>query len=89
MRRFLLLFVSCAALAQVTPADYERARTLRDKFQGLAVNIPGPVNWIEKTERFWYRKSVKGGVGGGVLIAPALAIVGEAPAAAVAFRFFK
>ena len=57
--RFLLALVPC--LAQVTPADYERARTLRDKFQSLAIDIPGPVNWIEQTDRFWYRKSVKGG----------------------------
>src|SRR5215470_6198324 len=47
--------------AQGTLADYERASSLRDKFQGLAVNIPERANWIEKTSRFWYRKSVKGG----------------------------
>ena len=32
-----------------------------NKFQALAINIPDRVNWIEKTCRFWYRKSVKGG----------------------------
>jgi dipeptidyl aminopeptidase/acylaminoacyl peptidase len=59
--RFLLALAPCLALAQVTPADYQRASTLREKFQDLAVNIPGPANWIDQTDRFWYRKSVKGG----------------------------
>jgi dipeptidyl aminopeptidase/acylaminoacyl peptidase len=56
---FFLLPV--AVYAQGTPADYERAQGLRKQFEGLAVNLPGRVNWIEKTNRFWYRKSVKGG----------------------------
>ena len=47
--------------AQGTRADYDRAVKLRDKFQGLAMNVPERVNWVEKTSRFWYRKSVKGG----------------------------
>jgi dipeptidyl aminopeptidase/acylaminoacyl peptidase len=59
--RFLLAFAPWLALAQITPADYELARTVREKFQPLAINLPGPVSWIEKTGRFWYRKSVKGG----------------------------
>jgi dipeptidyl aminopeptidase/acylaminoacyl peptidase len=47
--------------AQGTVADYQRAQGLREKVQGLAVNVPEPATWIEKTTRFWYRKSVKGG----------------------------
>ncbi len=47
--------------AQGTAADYERANRLRFRFHGLAVNIPEQANWIGKTNRFWYRKSVKGG----------------------------
>lgn len=59
---FLVLTCLPALLAaQGTPADYERANALRTKFQGLAVNVPERPNWIEKTPRFWYRKSVKGG----------------------------
>ncbi len=50
-----------AARAQGTVADYQRAMGLRDKTQGLAVNVPEPATWVEKTTRFWYRKSVKGG----------------------------
>src|SRR4051812_15818886 len=55
----LLLPVMC--LAQVTAADYERATKLRERFQGLAINIPETANAVENTSRFWYRKSVKGG----------------------------
>jgi dipeptidyl aminopeptidase/acylaminoacyl peptidase len=47
--------------AQITVADYERANGLRKKYDGLAVNVPGPATWIGETHRFWYRKSVKGG----------------------------
>jgi dipeptidyl aminopeptidase/acylaminoacyl peptidase len=56
-----LMVFAQAGQAQGTVADYERARGLREKFQGLAVNVPGPANWIEGRNRFWYRKSVKGG----------------------------
>jgi dipeptidyl aminopeptidase/acylaminoacyl peptidase len=47
--------------AQGRLTDYERANGLRDKFQSLALNVPGRVSWIEKTHRFWYRKTVKDG----------------------------
>ncbi len=47
--------------AQGTAADYQRAQSLRDKFMGLAVNVPGQANWIEGTDHFWYRKSVPDG----------------------------
>jgi dipeptidyl aminopeptidase/acylaminoacyl peptidase len=47
--------------AQGSQADYERANGIRNRFQGLAVNLPERANWIENTSRFWYRKSVKGG----------------------------
>ena len=50
-----------SATAQVTPADYERAAGLREKYEALALNVPGPATWIEKSHRFWYRRSVKGG----------------------------
>jgi dipeptidyl aminopeptidase/acylaminoacyl peptidase len=56
----LFLFPAVVS-AQVNRADYERAAKLRDRLQGLAVNIPERANWIEKTSRFWYRKAVKGG----------------------------
>ena len=56
-----LLLLPAIIHAQGTRADYERANKLRDKFQGLAVNVPERASWIGTTSRFWYRKSVKGG----------------------------
>jgi len=47
--------------AQGRLADYERADGLRATLQGLAVDIVERPVWIEKSDRFWYRKSVKGG----------------------------
>jgi dipeptidyl aminopeptidase/acylaminoacyl peptidase len=57
----LVSFVPSIVAAQVTRADYERAAGLRRKYDGLAVNIVDRANWIGKTDRFWYRRSVKGG----------------------------
>ena len=61
----VVCFVSAAfpalAAAQGTVADYERANSLRAKFQSLAADVAERPNWIGKTPRFWYRKSVKGG----------------------------
>jgi dipeptidyl aminopeptidase/acylaminoacyl peptidase len=47
--------------AQGTRADYERAASLREKWQGLAVDLPERPSWIGTTHRFWYRKSITGG----------------------------
>ena len=48
-------------LAQGKPVDYERAANLREKLQLLVYNFVDQSDWIEKTSRFWYRKSVKSG----------------------------
>src|SRR5262249_43957596 len=56
---FLLL--SPYVEAQVTKADYERATSRRSQLQGLAINMADPANAIPDTNRFWYRKTVKGG----------------------------
>jgi dipeptidyl aminopeptidase/acylaminoacyl peptidase len=56
-----LLLWPILVCAQGTLADYERANALRNKLQGLAVNVPERANWIGQTNRFWYRKAVKGG----------------------------
>ena len=58
---FSFLLLSVSLQAQLTEADYQRANGLRNKLQGLAINIPGPVNWVSGTNKFWYRKSVAGG----------------------------
>ncbi|HXE31577.1 MAG TPA: DPP IV N-terminal domain-containing protein [Terriglobales bacterium] len=57
----LALACSASAFAQGTAADYARANQLRQKVRGLALNVPGPANWIEGTDHFWYHKSVAGG----------------------------
>ncbi len=54
-------FLTVEASAQVAPADYERALTLRDKWTPLAVNLAEPPTWIGQTRRFVYRKSVTDG----------------------------
>jgi len=57
----VMLFLAAAILSAQTEADYQRANGLRQKLQGLALNVTGPMNWIGATDRFWYRKSVAGG----------------------------
>lgn len=48
--------------AQVTRDDYERALSMRDRYQNLALNIADAPEWIKgQGHRFWYRKTVKGG----------------------------
>jgi len=55
-----LVLAPCLVHAQGTAADYQHAEEARQKYQGLATGIPGAVTWID-AERFWYRRSVKGG----------------------------
>jgi dipeptidyl aminopeptidase/acylaminoacyl peptidase len=57
----ILLALPALAAGQGTPADYQRAMSLRDKYQPLALDIVGQVSWIGSSHRFWYRKTVKGG----------------------------
>ncbi len=57
-----LALAAGSAHGQGTLSDYERASGLREKFQSLALGIPENATWIEATSRFWYRKSVAGGV---------------------------
>jgi dipeptidyl aminopeptidase/acylaminoacyl peptidase len=56
-----LLVLPSAGQAQGTRADYDRASGLREKWQGLAANLPERPAWIGKTTRFCYRKSVGDG----------------------------
>ena len=61
-----MIAASCSLLMQVnvraqgTLADYQRAATLRTKYQAAALNIPETPTWVDGG-RFWYRKSVPGG----------------------------
>ena len=56
-----LVMLSGLVFSQGASADYERAFGLRNKYQDLAVNLTERVNWVNKTSRFWYRRTVKGG----------------------------
>jgi dipeptidyl aminopeptidase/acylaminoacyl peptidase len=56
-----VVLLPLAAPGQVTRADYERAMGLRAKYERLPVGVAEPASWIEKTHRFTYRRSVKGG----------------------------
>ena len=47
--------------AQVTPANYDRAMGLRDRWMYLTENVADPATWVDGTSRFYYRKTVKGG----------------------------
>src|SRR5688572_29357948 len=42
-------------------ADYARAASIRERTQGLVVDVAEPPVWIEGVPKFWYRKSVPGG----------------------------
>ncbi len=62
----ILIFLILITLPDVLPAqgqpeDYERAASLRDRLQPLAINVVESSGWIGKTHRFWYKKSVEGG----------------------------
>ena len=56
----VILSVSSAA-AQVTTADYQRAQSLRQQYEGAAIFVPEPATWIGTTHRFYYRRSLANG----------------------------
>ena len=55
------VLVPIPVFAQGTVVDYERAMTLRSRYDGLALNLVDERQWIRNTDRFWYRRSIKGG----------------------------
>lgn len=56
-----LSFHAAPARAQGTAADYGRAAGLDGKYEGLAVGLMDPPQWIAGTDRFFYRRTVQGG----------------------------
>jgi dipeptidyl aminopeptidase/acylaminoacyl peptidase len=56
----VVVLIPMLTYAQGTMADYERAQSLRKTFEGAVVNVAGRATWIERTNRFWYRKLNKG-----------------------------
>jgi hypothetical protein len=60
----ILIAIVCSSssvFAQATVADYQRAISLRDQYQNLATGTTTEPRFIEKTNRFHYRRAVKGG----------------------------
>src|ERR1051325_6615842 len=57
---FCSLISSQRTLAQGTSADYERANSLKAKYEAAAIDIAGAPTWIGNTHRFWYRKLSRG-----------------------------
>ena len=54
-------FLTAAAHAQGTLADYVRADSFAARASGLVVGVAEEPNWIGETDRFSYRTSVAGG----------------------------
>lgn len=56
----LILFITTTVHAQGTVADYERANSLRAKYEAAAIDMAGTPSWIGTGHRFWYRKLSRG-----------------------------
>src|SRR5262245_39997419 len=54
------LGLSLPASAQGNSTDYERANSLKAKYEAAALDISGAATWIGNTHRFWYRKLSRG-----------------------------
>src|SRR5687767_11749638 len=57
----LAALVPLQASAQGTLADYQRAMSLRDRYQNLAYGVTDQVRWVYNTHKVVYRKTVRGG----------------------------
>jgi hypothetical protein len=58
---FVLSLSATQSFAQATVPDYQRAMELREKYEGLVIHSADTPRWIEQTNRFYYRRTVKGG----------------------------
>ena len=56
-----VLVIPLRAFAQGTIADYQRATSLRDRYQNLARGVTDQVRWVYNTHKVVYRKTVRGG----------------------------
>ncbi len=56
-----LVLFSVPSAAQVTTADYQRAQSLRQQYEGAAIFVPEPATWIGTTHKFYYRRSLANG----------------------------
>jgi dipeptidyl aminopeptidase/acylaminoacyl peptidase len=58
---FVVLPTFTGAQAADIKADYERSLALTARLQNVIHNVAEALNWLPGTEKFWYRRSVKGG----------------------------
>jgi len=56
-----LALLAASLRAQLTPADYERALSLQQKYRGLVLHLPDAPEWANAADRFVYRRTVHGG----------------------------
>src|SRR5262245_6688261 len=55
------LLAAAPLRAEVGRADYERALSLRDRYQNASTGVADAATWLRGKDRFFYRRSVKGG----------------------------
>ncbi|CCH02425.1 peptidase [Fibrella aestuarina BUZ 2] len=51
---FILLLAGSEMLAQGTASDYKRSEALKEKLRDKLYNAPTAINWLPKSNRFWY-----------------------------------
>ena len=56
-----LTFPPAAASAQGTLADYQRALSLRDRYQNAAIGLTDQARWVPDTHKLVYRRTIAGG----------------------------
>ena len=56
-----LLLAPLTATAQGTATDYQRSADVNDRFDGLVVDVMEAPHWMGDSDRFWYRRTVRGG----------------------------
>jgi dipeptidyl aminopeptidase/acylaminoacyl peptidase len=64
LRALVVACLTCLpieATAQGTLADCQRAMTLRDRYQNLAVGLTDQARWVPDTHKLVYRRTVPGG----------------------------
>jgi hypothetical protein len=57
----LFLLLPAALPAQLTPADYDRALDLQQKYRGLVLHQPDAPQWANDAGNFVYRRTIAGG----------------------------
>ena len=57
----IALLVPISSAAQGTVADYQRAMSLRENYQNLATGTIDTPRFVEATNRFYYRRTIRGG----------------------------